>query len=126
MLINQSLLGSEVLQKYRWMIANLRNKDQIKSVVFLPLLRSERIIGALMLLSHDINRYQQGIGTLFLQKLSAMITIVVENCLNQQRLKEVSYQVVLAQAYNRRYFDCVSKIRLPDASVGMMTVLVCF
>lgn len=104
-LISQPMLGTEVFKKYNWMTINLKNRAQIRSAAFLPLLRGEQIIGALLLLSHDINRYQQGVGTLFLQKLSAMTAVAVENCLNQQRIKEVSYQDVLTQAYNRRYFD---------------------
>ena len=99
------ILGEEALKKYHWMIVNLRTRDQIKSAAFLPLIRSNRIIGALMLLSQDPHRYQANIGTLFLQKLSAMTAVAIENCLNQQRIKEISYQDVLTQAYNRRYFD---------------------
>ena len=109
-LTHKPILGTEALRKYHWMIANLKTQDRIKSAAFLPLLRSDRIIGALMLLSHDPYRYQEGIGTLFLQKLSAMTAVAIENCLNQQRIKEVSYQDVLTQAYNRRYFD----LRLKD------------
>ena len=104
-LISYPMLGSEVFKKYPWMISNLKSRDQIKSAAFLPLLRSDRIIGSLLLLSQDSSRYQQGVGTLFLQKLSAMIAVAIENCLNQQRIKEISYQDVLTQAYNRRYFD---------------------
>lgn len=104
-LTDHPMLGTEILKTYRWMMVNLKNREQIKSAAYLPLLRSGRIIGALLLLSHDINRYQHGIGTLFLQKLSAMTAVAIENCLNQQRIKEVSYQDVLTQAYNRRYFD---------------------
>lgn len=104
-LVNHPLLGAEALKKYPWMIANLKTRNQIRSAAFLPLLRSDRVIGALLLLSQDPHRYQEGVGTLFLQKLSAMTAVAVENCLNQQRLKEISYQDVLTQAYNRRYFD---------------------
>ena len=73
-LVSHPLLGVEALKKYPWMIANLKTKNQIKSAAFLPLLRSDRVTGALMMLSHDPHRYQEGVGTLFLQKLSAMIT----------------------------------------------------
>lgn len=104
-LTNIPVLGVEALKKYHWMISNLKTRNQIKSAAFLPLLRSNRIIGALMLTSQDPHRYQADIGTLFLQKLSAMAAVAIENCLNQQRIKEVSYQDVLTQAYNRRYFD---------------------
>lgn len=102
---DQPLLGNSALKKYRWMIINLQSCAQVKSAAFLPLTRSGRLIGTLLLLSHNINRYQEGVGTLFLQKLSAMTAIAIENCLNQQRIKEISYQDTLTQAYNRRYFD---------------------
>lgn len=104
-LSHEPILGAEVLTKYHWMTSNLASRHQIKSAAFLPLLRGDRIIGALILLSHDPHRYQAGIGTFFLQKLSAMTAVAIENCLNQQRLKEISYQDALTQAYNRRYFD---------------------
>lgn len=109
-LIEEPILGTEVFKKYHWMVSNLRTKVQIRSAAYLPLLRSERIIGALLLLSHDSNRFPQGVGTLFLQKLSAMAAVAIENCLNRQRIREISYQDVLTQIYNRRYFD----LRLKD------------
>jgi diguanylate cyclase (GGDEF)-like protein len=105
-----SLTGTDVLEKYHWMIADLKSKTLFKSAAYLPLTRRKRIIGALLLLSHDTKRYPQGIGTFFLQKLSTMIAVAIENCLNQQRLKEISYQDVLTRVYNRRYFD----LRLKD------------
>ncbi|MBX3629825.1 MAG: sensor domain-containing diguanylate cyclase [Nitrosomonas sp.] len=99
------LTGVGVITQYPWMIAGLKNKDHFKSAAYLPLMRGIRITGALLLLSQDAQRYAHGIGTLFLQKLSSMAAVAVENCLNQQRLKEISYQDVLTQVYNRRYFD---------------------
>lgn len=105
-----SLTGADVLEKCHWMITGLNNKAPFKSAAYLPLMRRKRIIGALLLLSDDAKRYPQGIGTFFLQKLSAMIAVAIENCLNQQRLREISYQDVLTRVYNRRYFD----LRLKD------------
>ncbi len=99
------LTGTDIIEKYSWMTAGLKNKDHFKSAAYLPLLRGSRITGVLLLLSQNAQRYPQGIGTLFLQKLSAMAAVAIENCLNQQRLKEISYQDVLTQVYNRRYFD---------------------
>ncbi|MFW2373321.1 MAG: diguanylate cyclase [Gammaproteobacteria bacterium] len=98
-------LGEKVLQNYSWLLDNLENPQLCQSAALLPLIRSDRIIGALMLISSDVNRYQSSHGTEFLQKLSAMTAVAIENCLNQQRLKEIGYQDALTQAYNRRYFD---------------------
>lgn len=100
-------LGPKVLEQYSWILERV-DPDIIKdcqSAALLPLIRGNRLIGTLMLLSRDINRYQPGIATNFLQKLSAMTAVAIENCLNQQRLKEIGYQDPLTQAYNRRYFD---------------------
>ena len=99
------LLGSVVLQQFAWMIEDLEPEESIQSAALLPLIRGDQLIGSLLLLSRDANRYQPGIATNFLQKLSAMSAVAIENCLNQQRLKEIGYQDPLTQAYNRRYFD---------------------
>ncbi|MCB1947726.1 sensor domain-containing diguanylate cyclase [Nitrosomonas sp.] len=104
-LIRKPLLGTEALKKYRWMIADIKTRSLFKSAAYLPLMRGNRIIGALLLLSHNSNRFPQDAGTLFLQKLSIMAAVAIENCLNQQRIKEISYQDVLTGVYNRRYFD---------------------
>ena len=99
------VLGSKVLKMYDWIADDLSGNDQFQSAAFLPLIRSDKIIGAMLLISGDYNRYQSSHATDFLQKLSAMAAVAIENCLNQQRLKEIGYQDVLTQAYNRRYFD---------------------
>lgn len=99
------LLGQKVLTEFNWMLKDIDAIGNCESAAFLPLIRSEKIIGAMLLISQDINRYQSSHGTEFLRKLSAMTAVAIENCLNQQRLKEIGYQDVLTQAYNRRYFD---------------------
>ena len=98
-------LGPSLLSKFDWMLSGLQARESHNSAALLPLIRSDQLIGTLLLLSKDVNRYQPGIATTFLQKLSAMTAVAIENCLNQQRLKEIGYQDPLTQAYNRRYFD---------------------
>lgn len=98
-------LGPSVITKYNWMLAAVDGHDHHRSAALLPLIRSDQLIGTLLLVSKDEMRYQPGIATTFLQKLSAMTAVAIENCLNQQRLKEIGYQDPLTQAYNRRYFD---------------------
>ena len=97
-------LGAKLISEYGWMVEGVKNIDQCESAAMLPLIRNNQLIGALLLLSRDQNRYQPGIATTFLEKLSAMAAVAIENCLNQQRLKEIGYQDPLTQAYNRRYF----------------------
>ena len=104
------LLGSKVIREYAWMLEACEGRDTFESAALLPLIRSEQIIGAMLLISGDYNRYQSSHGTTFLQKLSVLTAAALENCLNHQRLKEIGYQDALTQAYNRRYFD----LRLKD------------
>ena len=98
------VLGEQILSDYSWLLNN-QPCDDCKSAALLPLLRADKITGALLLISGDANRYQASHGTEFLQRLSAMTAVAIENCLNQQRIKEIGYQDALTQAYNRRYFD---------------------
>jgi len=98
-------LGSWLIEQYKWMTAGLTDVNLCKSAALLPLMRNDKLIGTLLLLSGDIARYKQGIGITFLQKLSALTAVAIENCLNQQRIKEIGFQDPLTQAYNRRYFD---------------------
>lgn len=104
------ILGSKVIREYTWLLDACDNRDTFESAALLPLIRSEQIIGAMLLISGDYNRYQSSHGTTFLQKLSALTAAAIENCLNHQRLKEIGYQDALTRAYNRRYFD----LRLKD------------
>jgi len=97
-------LGAKLVSNYEWMVKGVENIEQCESAAMLPLIRNNQLIGSLLLLSRDLNRYQPGIATTFLEKLSAMTAVAIENCLNQQRLKEIGYQDPLTQAYNRRYF----------------------
>lgn len=98
-------LGSNLTVEFNWMVKGISDISETRSAAMLPLIRSNQLIGALLLLSRDEQRYQPGIATTFLQKLSAMTAVAIENCLNQQRIKEIGYQDSLTQAYNRRYFD---------------------
>lgn len=98
------LLGTKVPENYSWIIEKLEYRERYQSAALLPLIRGGNIIGAMLLLSGDYDRYQSSHATDFLQKLSLMVAVAIENCLNQQRLKEVGYQDALTHAYNRRYF----------------------
>jgi len=101
---DRPVLGTRILTKYDWLIG-FDNENNYKSAALLPLKRGDEIIGILLLLSKDINRYDKSDGTAFLTKLGAMIAISIENCINQQRTLELGYQDGLTNAYNRRYFD---------------------
>lgn len=101
---DRPILGTRILSKYDWMI-DVEEIRQYQSAALLPLKRGKEIIGFQLLLSKDCERYNMRDGTTFLQKLAAMISISIENCINRQRTLELGYQDALTNAYNRRYFD---------------------
>jgi len=119
-----SQLGTCVIDDYAWMHKAIKNKPLFKSAALLPLMRNEKLIGTLLLISGDENRYQKSHGTTFLQKLSALTAIAIENYLNQQRIKEISYQDALTMTYNRRYFDLRIKDEI-ERSLRQSEVLSC-
>jgi diguanylate cyclase (GGDEF)-like protein len=98
------VLGTRIISKYDWLI-NIEETSKYQSAALLPLKRGSEIIGIQLLLSKDPARYNKNEGTNFLQRLSAMIAISIENCINRQRTLELGYQDGLTNAYNRRYFD---------------------
>ncbi len=98
------VLGTRIMRKYDWLI-NIADTNRYHSAALLPLKRGSEIIGIQLLLSKDPKHYSKDDGTAFLQKLSAMIAISIENCINRQRTLELGYQDGLTNAYNRRYFD---------------------
>ncbi len=116
-------LGARIINKYDWLI-NIEDANKYKSAALLPLKRGREIIGIQLLLSKAPGRYDKNDGTAFLQKLSAMIAISIENCINRQRTLELGYQDGLTSAYNRRYFDERLKHET-DRCVRKKTDLVC-
>ena len=82
-----------------------KHNKSLNSIARLPLVRQGRIIGCLNLGSHDDKRYINGTGTELLQRLSAIITICLENSLNLERLKRTGLTDALTSLNNRRFFD---------------------
>ena len=98
------VLGRRIIRNYDWLI-NIEETRKYQSAALLPLKRGKEIIGIQLLLSENPDRYNKNDGTAFLQRLSAMIAISIENCINRQRILELGYQDGLTHAYNRHYFD---------------------
>lgn len=75
------------------------------SVALLPLVRYGSLIGSLNLGSAKIERFVAGSATDFLQRLSAVVAICLENAANHERLKRVGLTDFLTGINNRRFFD---------------------
>ncbi|MGB5396912.1 MAG: DUF484 family protein [Gammaproteobacteria bacterium] len=75
------------------------------SVALLPLIRRDSIIGCLAMFSKRLDRYQPGAATEFLQRLSIIAAICVENCLHYEQLRRLSFTDALTGLSNRRELE---------------------
>ena len=99
----QPLLGKFEPSRHGFLFKN--EIPQLKSVALLPLVRYNELIGSLNLGSSSLQRFQHDSATDFLQRLSTIIAICVENAANHERLKRVGLTDSLTGINNRRFFD---------------------
>lgn len=87
----------------------------VRSAALLPLIRQGLLIGSLHLGALDPERYDAASGTKFLDRLSAIAAIAIENMLNRERLRRAGMTDGLTGVHNRRYFDHRSLIEFSQA-----------
>jgi len=75
------------------------------SVVLLPLFRRGRLLGSLNMASENPGRFSERMSTDFLDRLSAVLTVCLENTLNFELLRRTSLIDTLTGVNNRRFFD---------------------
>ena len=82
------------------------------SMALLPLKRRDGIIGSLNMASKDPSRFTADSSTDFLERLTAVFSICLENTLNNERLKLVGLTDHLTRVFNRRYFEtrCLEEV----------------
>ncbi|MGD8591990.1 MAG: DUF484 family protein [Gammaproteobacteria bacterium] len=78
---------------------------KLRSVALLPLVRYGDLIGSLNLGSINEQRFTQASATDFLERLSTIVAICIENTTNHERLKRVGLTDSLTGVNNRRFFD---------------------
>ncbi len=78
---------------------------ELRGVAMVPLLRGGKLLGRLHLGTRDPNRYAEGVGTYFLERLANVTAVCIENAVNIQRLKQFGVTDTLTGIKNRRYFD---------------------
>ena len=78
---------------------------KLRSVALLPLSRYGDLIGSLNLGSISEHRFAETSATDFLQRLSTVLAICLENAANHERLKRVGLTDSLTGVNNRRFFD---------------------
>lgn len=79
--------------------------QSLRSCALLPLIRRGELIGSLNMGSRHAERFLQGSGTDFLERLAAIVAVCIENCANRQRLQLLGLTDPLTRVNNRRYFD---------------------
>ncbi len=77
----------------------------LSSVALLPLVRYGELIGSLNLGSVNEERFTASSATDFLERLSTIVAICIENTTNHERLKRVGLTDSLTGVNNRRFFD---------------------
>ncbi len=77
----------------------------IASAARLPLSRHNFVFGSINLGSNDPNRFSQGMATHFVNHLASIISVCIENVLNQEQLRMLSLVDVLTRVKNRRCFN---------------------
>ena len=76
-----------------------------QSVALLPLVRNNELIGSLNLGSFSKEHFAVNAGTDFLERLSAIVALSLENCVNLERVKRIGLTDPLTGVNNRRFFD---------------------
>lgn len=82
------------------------------SIALLPIMNQGELVGSLNLGSSTAERFAVGRSTDFLERLTAIFAICLENALNHHRLKRVGLTDTLTGIHNRRYFEsrCLEEI----------------
>ena len=80
-------------------------RDDLESVAIMPLRRQEQLVGSLVFGSKDERRFTRHHGTDFLDHLSNVAAVCLENATNRARLVRSGLTDVLTGMRNRRYLQ---------------------
>lgn len=75
------------------------------SIAILPLTRRNKHLGTLNLGSYQPDRFADGMATDFIDHLSSVVSVCLENNLNVEEIRRVSYLDALTGINNRRFFE---------------------
>jgi len=100
---------------------------ELRGVALVPLRRGDKLLGRLHLGTRDPQRYAEGVGTYFIERLAAVTAVCIENAVNIQRLKQFGVTDTLTGIKNRRYFDQrlveeVARAQREDSPLGCLFV----
>ncbi len=100
---NKMIVGtpSEALRREAFPVS----ESKVQSCALLPLIRQNCLIGSLHLGSNDVSRYTEHVRYDYIQHLSSVISVCIENCINQENLHRLSSIDMLTKVLNRRSFE---------------------
>ena len=75
------------------------------SVAIVPLVRNRQLIGCLNFGSFERSRFAANMATDFIEHMSSILAICVENVINHERLKHIGLTDPLTGVNNRRYVE---------------------
>jgi diguanylate cyclase (GGDEF)-like protein len=75
------------------------------SAAIVPLVRNKQLIGCLNFGSFDGKRFAASMATDFIEHLSSILAICIENVINHERLKHIGLTDPLTGVNNRRYVE---------------------
>jgi two-component system cell cycle response regulator len=93
------------LSKERCDLLFLKRPFPAASVALLPLCRRGKLLGSLNLASADPERFCEQMATDFLDRLTRVLSVCLENTLNFELLRRTSLIDMLTGVNNRRFFD---------------------
>jgi len=96
--------AARLMQLPQGMLGKLNDKINFYSAAYLPLLRNQQLIGSLHLLSSDKGRFSPQLATHFIEHMASIVSVCIDNTLNQERYKHLSLVDMLTRVKNRRYF----------------------
>ena len=99
---NEPYLGKCTGDCHEILFPSMHTKPE--SVAVLPLIRHNKLIGSLNLASLDVARFIEGIGTNLIKRLSSIISVCLENAVNNEKIKLLGLTDALTGIHNRRYF----------------------
>ena len=81
------------------------NERQPVSVAITPLTRRGKYLGTLNLGSYQLDRFADNMGTDFIEHLSTVVSVCLENSLHVEEIRQVNYLDALTGVNNRRFLE---------------------
>lgn len=81
------------------------NKHKPASVAIIPLVRRGKFLGAISMGSFDAHRFENTMATDFIEHMTSVVGVCLENHLNYESMKRTSLMDTLTGVNNRRFLE---------------------